>query len=93
MRRRFYSVAAVAVVSLSGLSLQAQQSSQNETTPAALLEFRPVLQGVEYYTPADQAAINACKVESVMNDQKRAVGYALRDGQGKLLRRFVIAHG
>jgi thiol-disulfide isomerase/thioredoxin len=93
MRRRFYSVAAVAVVSLSGLSLQAQQSSQNETTPAALLELRPVLQGVEYDTPADQAAINACKVESVMNDQKRAVGYALRDGQGKLLRRFVIAHG
>jgi thiol-disulfide isomerase/thioredoxin len=58
-----------------------------------LLELRPKLQGAEYDTPTDQASINACKVETVLNDQKRSVGYALRDGQGKLLRRFVIAHG
>ena len=55
-----------------GCPLQAQQAARNETTPAALLELRPVLQGVEYDTPADQAAIDACKVESVLNDQKRA---------------------
>jgi thiol-disulfide isomerase/thioredoxin len=93
MRRRLYSVAALAVVGILGSSVHAQQAARNETTPAALLELRPVLQGVEYDTPADQAAIDACKVESVFDDQQRAVGYALRDGQGKLLRRFVIAHG
>jgi thiol-disulfide isomerase/thioredoxin len=93
MRRRLYSVAALAVVGFLGSSVQARQAARNETTPAALLELRPVLQGVEYDTPADQAAIDACKVEGVVDDQQRAVGYALRDGQGKLLRRFVIAHG
>ena len=39
--------------------------------------------------PADQAAIDACKVELVLNAEKRNIGYALRDGQGKLLRRFI----
>jgi len=60
--------------------------------PSALLEVRPILKGVEYDTP-DQEAIKTCKVENVLNDQKRSVGYALRDGQGKMLRRFVIARG
>ena len=29
----------------------------------------------------------------MVNDQNRSIGYALRDGQGKLLRRFVVARG
>jgi thiol-disulfide isomerase/thioredoxin len=88
-----YSVAALAVLGFLGSRAQAQQPPKNPTSPSALLELRPVLQGVEFDTPTDQAAIDACKVESVFDDQKRSVGYALRDGQGKLLRRFVIAHG
>ena len=51
------------------------------------------LKGAEYETPADEAAMAACKVETVYNAQKKAIGYALRDGQGKLLRRFVDADG
>jgi thiol-disulfide isomerase/thioredoxin len=62
-------------------------------TPSALLELRPTFPGVDYDTPPDAAAISVCKVENVLNAQKRVIGYALRDGQGKLLRRFVIAHG
>jgi len=57
-----------------------------------MLGFRPVLSGVDYDTPADQAASDACKLESVLDAQKHPVGYVLRDGQGKMLRRFVIAH-
>jgi thiol-disulfide isomerase/thioredoxin len=51
------------------------------------------LSGVEYDTPVDQVAIKLCKVESVVNAEKHSVGYALRDGQGRMLRRFIIAHG
>src|SRR5690242_14757552 len=58
-------------------------------SPKDLLKFRPTQSGVDYDTPADAAAIDACKVELVTDGQKRTVGYALRDGQGKLLRRFV----
>jgi peroxiredoxin len=64
-----------------------------EYTPKDLLKFRPTQPGVDYETPTDAAAIDACKVELVTDAQKRTVGYALRDGQGKLLRRFVITSG
>jgi peroxiredoxin len=64
-----------------------------EYSPKDLLKFRPTQTGVDYDTPADAAAIDACKVELVTDAQKRTVGYALRDGQGKLLRRFVITSG
>jgi thiol-disulfide isomerase/thioredoxin len=46
---------------------------------------------VEYDTPTDPAAVDACKIETVYNAEKKAIGYALRDGQGKMLRRFVDA--
>src|SRR5262245_8273985 len=64
-----------------------------EYTPKDLLKFRPTQPGVDYETPTDVAALDACKVELVTDAQKRTVGYALRDGQGKLLRRFVITSG
>ena len=50
-------------------------------------------EGVEYETPAEAAAIDACKVETVYNAQKRPIGVALRDGQGKLLRKFIDSNG
>jgi thiol-disulfide isomerase/thioredoxin len=59
-----------------------------------LLNLQPSQKkGVEYETPTDAAAIGACKVETVHNAQKRPIGYALRDGQGKLLRKFIDANG
>ena len=75
---------------LSPVAALAQPS--NLPAPSDLLKFRPTLPGVEYDTPADPAAINACKVETVVV-QNRSIGYALRDGQGKLLRRFVDNDG
>ena len=73
------------VVAASGMSA--------EYSPKDLLKFRPTQTSVDYDTPADAAAIDACKVELVTDSQKRTVGYALRDGQGKMLRRFVITSG
>jgi thiol-disulfide isomerase/thioredoxin len=58
-----------------------------------MLRFQPILNGVEYEIPTDPGVIAACKVETVFNAQKKAIGVALRDGQGKLLRRFVDADG
>ncbi|MGO9601087.1 MAG: redoxin domain-containing protein [Isosphaeraceae bacterium] len=68
-------------------------SMAGDYSPKDLLKFRPTQPGVDYDTPADQAAVDACKVELVTDGQKRTIGYALRDGQGKLLRRFVITSG
>jgi thiol-disulfide isomerase/thioredoxin len=93
MRGLRYFLILVAFVGSPARSANAQSSAKDPPTPSALLELRPVLAGIEYDAPTDQAAIGACKVESVQNAQKHSVGYALRDGQGKLLRRFVIAHG
>jgi thiol-disulfide isomerase/thioredoxin len=93
MRSFRHSVTLLLVVGLTRFSVMAQPAPKDAPSPSALLKLRPTLTGVEYDTPADQAAIDACKVESVLNSQKRPVGYALRDAQGKLLRRFVIAHG
>ena len=66
--------------------------AQTSPAPKDLLKFRPTQKGVEYDTPSDASAIAACKVETVMSAKKH-VGYALRDGQGKLLRRFVDING
>ena len=76
------------------VNAMAQQTAKGLPAPSKLLEFQPkFLQRFEYDTPSDQASITACKVESVLNDQNRSVGYTLRDGQGKLLRRFIVARG
>lgn len=61
-----------------------------QVSPAQLLDgFRPMQRdvAVDYDTPADKAAIDACKVEAI------PTGYILRDGQGRLLRRFLDTNG
>jgi thiol-disulfide isomerase/thioredoxin len=59
-----------------------------------LLGLLPIQKkGGEYETPTDAAAIDACKVEWVYNAQKKTIGVALRDGQGKLLRKFIDSNG
>ncbi|MBV8487602.1 MAG: hypothetical protein JO161_04935, partial [Planctomycetaceae bacterium] len=75
------------------LAAAAPWSMAGDYSPKDLLKFHPTQPGVDYDTPTDQAAIDACKVELVTDGQKRTIGYALRDGQGKLLRRFVITNG
>jgi thiol-disulfide isomerase/thioredoxin len=77
---------------LVGLVPIAAGAQSAQPAPSDLLRFRPTLPGIDYDTPTDPAAINACKVETVARDQK-SIGYALRDGQGKLLRRFVDTDG
>jgi hypothetical protein len=68
--------------------------AQSSYTPAFILEkFRPTQKGVDYDTPTEKAAVDACKVEKVLDAQQKPIGIALRDGQGKLLRRFVDANG
>jgi thiol-disulfide isomerase/thioredoxin len=77
------------ILTLVGIIPCAAKAQTNGVTPSALLKLRPTIQGIEYDTPADQASINACKYERVLNEQNKPIGHALRDGQGKLLRRFV----
>jgi thiol-disulfide isomerase/thioredoxin len=74
------------------LLVLAPVSALAQPAPSDLLKFRPTLPSVDADTPTDPAAINACKVETVVV-QNRSIGYALRDGQGKLLRRFVDNDG
>jgi thiol-disulfide isomerase/thioredoxin len=77
-----------------GAMAPALANAQAGHTAKELLGLSPILKkGVEYETPGDPAAIAACKVETVANAQKRAIGYALRDAQGKLLRKFIDSDG
>jgi thiol-disulfide isomerase/thioredoxin len=78
---------------LAGWLLCASVARSAPPIPGDLLKFRPTLPGVEYDIPPDAAAVAACRLENVLNAQKRPIGYALRDGQGKLLRRFVDSDG
>lgn len=84
---------AVALLGGLGLGATAPGLQAADYSPSDLLKFRPTRSGVEYDNPVDQAAIDACKVEVVKDAQGRTVGYALRDGQNKLLRRFIITNG
>jgi hypothetical protein len=79
---------ALAVLGFAPVLANAQYS------PADILRsFAPSIPGVEYDSPADEAAVKACKVEEVLSDKKKTIGYAVRDGQGKLLRKFVDSNG
>ncbi|WP_337173065.1 redoxin family protein [Paludisphaera sp.] len=71
----------------------AQAPASQGITPQAMLALKPAQSiGVEYETPTDQAAIDACKVET-LTEQGRVIGYLLRDGQGRTLRRFLSTKG
>jgi thiol-disulfide isomerase/thioredoxin len=88
MRSILYSVTTLALAAVAPSAVFAQ------STPRDLLEkVRPTFAGVECDTPTDAAAIDACKVENVLNPKGHSIGYALRDGQGKLLRKFVDSDG
>lgn len=84
-------------ISLAAASLLAVAPSlakgQGSPSPKELLELQPILKGVEYESPADDAAVASCKTETVFDANKKPIGVALRDSQGKLLRRFVDADG
>jgi thiol-disulfide isomerase/thioredoxin len=68
------------------------QAQSKLPSAAELLGYHPTQKSVEYDIP-DRSAIDTCKVELVQNAKKETIGYALRDAQGKLLRRFVNARG
>src|SRR6516162_9811976 len=87
MRSLMYSVTTFALAGLAPLVASAQSS------PKDLLNLRPTFPGIDCDTPTDAAAIDACKVENVVNAKGHNIGYALRDGQGKLLRKFVDTDG
>lgn len=87
MRSLLYSVTTFSLVGLAPLAASAQ------STPRDLLKLVPTFPGVDCDTPSDPAAIEACKVENVSGAKGHNIGYALRDGQGKLLRRFVDTDG
>ena len=69
-------------------------SATAQWTPAYILDkFKPTVAGVDVDSPADKAAVDACKLETVTGPDGKSIGKALRDGQGKLLRKFVDTNG
>lgn len=72
--------------------MPAVAAAQNTPTVKFMLELQPIMKGVEYEIPSD-AAVDACKIEPVYNLDKKPIGWALRDAQGKLLRRVVDNDG
>ena len=58
-----------------------------------MLQFQPIIKRRRLRRPRRPGGGDACKTETVYNAKKKAIGVALRDGQGKLLRRFIDADG
>ncbi len=58
-----------------------------------LKRFEPVIKGVDYDTPATADEVKNCKVEEVKGRNGEVIGFAVRDAQGKLLRKFVDTNG
>lgn len=88
MRAHRTSWAAATLVALAAPSLAKAQDAAY-----ILNNFKPSIQGVEFDTPAGKDEVAACKVDQVFKDgpdgKKLPIGFAVRDAQGKLLRRFV----
>lgn len=93
MRSLRMTTAAACWIALALATTPARARAQSTPSAKELLKLQPILKGVDYESPPDAAAIDACKIETVSNAQKKAIGYALRDAQGKLLRRFVDGDG
>ena len=80
MRPLRTTLAAAALAALAPCVALAQPSA------AKILQLAPTVKGVEMDAPIDKA-LAECKVERVVGAGKRPIGWALRDGQGQLLRR------
>lgn len=90
------SLAAAGLVVLAPAVAGAQQAPANGgASPVVqqLLNFKPTQRGVDFEVPGTPEAIAACKDESVVDAKGRKYGFALRDGQGKLLRKFLDNNG
>ncbi|HEY2156632.1 MAG TPA: TlpA disulfide reductase family protein [Isosphaeraceae bacterium] len=76
---------------LTAVLLLAPAAAGAAPTVPQMLAIKPAVEGaaVEYDVPTDQAAIAACVVEP----SQAPSGWVLRDGQGKILRKFVAVGG
>ena len=81
MRALRTTLAAVWFLALAAMAAEAQ------VTIKQLMDFHPSFKGVDYELPTDPAAIAACKAETIPG------GFQLRDGQGKILCRFLDRNG
>ena len=93
MRSLRNSVTLLAFVGLLRSVGHGPSAAEGRPTPSALLELRPVLSGSRIRHARRPGGDQCMQGRERRERQKHSVGYALRDGQGKMLRRFVIAHG
>jgi hypothetical protein len=68
-----------------------QAARADAPTPTQILKFRPRQEGVVFTTPAEEK-ISKCTVEPVKR-QDKVIGWALKDEDGNLLRRFIDTNG
>lgn len=78
---------------IGGIATGTAAAQQLPSPDSLLTGFKPSQPGVEYESPADKDAIAACTVDFVQSPQGAKIGFALRDKQGKFLRKFVDANG
>jgi thiol-disulfide isomerase/thioredoxin len=82
----------IAIVGL-GWWVPCPASAQQELLER-LLKLTPSQSGIDYETPTEPAVLAACKVETQTSpDGGQVAAYIIRDGQGKLLRKFVDLDG
>ena len=87
MRAFRTSLVVASVLGIAPAWVQAQKAEE------ILTRFKPSLKGVEFDTPSTKDEVEACKVERVTDSKGGVTGFAVRDSQGKLLRRFIDTNG
>jgi peroxiredoxin len=94
MRALTHALSASAV--LAAALLAPSDVTAQTIAPSQLLEqFKPKLKDVpvDYDTPTEKAEVDACKVDVKSDKASGTFAYLLRDGQGRLLRKFADTNG
>lgn len=63
--------------------------AQDASKAERLLALTPLQKGVDFDNVTDPAAIKACTVDDVFNDKGKNIGFLLRDGQGRPIRKLI----
>lgn len=96
MRRYRIRTAIAPCLAIAAWTIPASAQQQQYDIPKILQSYRPVQNWVDYDSPATPDEVKACTVEVVSRTEtnagkteKKAIGILIRDGRGRVLRRFL----
>ncbi len=91
LRPRLIPVLAACLGGLAQAAGAAQPAKASDVE--TLLSYKPTQRWVDYDSISDPAAIKTCTIDDVLNAKGKKIGFVLRDGQGRPLRKVVDVAG